>query len=94
MALGKIVMPITFGHVNNTRTEELMFEIVDMEFPYNAFLGRGTLNAFEAVLHSAYLCMKIPSNQGIISVYGRQVAARKAEGILQETKCNTQVMDE
>lgn len=32
------------------------------------------------MLHSAYLCMKIPSNQGPISIYGSQEAARKAEG--------------
>jgi hypothetical protein len=61
-----------------------LFEIVDMEFPYNAIIGRGTLNVFEAVLHSAYLCMKIPNNQGVISVYGSQEAARRAEGTLQE----------
>jgi hypothetical protein len=55
MALGKLAMYITFGYVNNTRTKEVMFEIIDMEFPYNAIIGRGTLNIFEAVLHSAYL---------------------------------------
>jgi hypothetical protein len=54
-----------------------MFEIVDMEFPYNAIFGRRTLNIFEAVLHSAYLCMKIPSNQEVISVYGCQEATRR-----------------
>jgi hypothetical protein len=62
MALGKLTMPITFGYVNNTRTEEVMFEIVDMEFPYNAIIGRGTLTIFEAIMHLAYLCMKTPSN--------------------------------
>jgi hypothetical protein len=70
MALGNLATTITFSYVNNTRTEEIMFGIDDMEFPYNAIIGRGTLNIFEAVLHSAYLCMKIPSNQGVISVYG------------------------
>jgi hypothetical protein len=33
LALGKLAMPITFDYVNNTRTEEVVFEIVDMEFP-------------------------------------------------------------
>jgi hypothetical protein len=46
MVLGKLAMPITFGYVNNTRTEEVMFEIVVMDFPYNAIIGRGTLNIF------------------------------------------------
>jgi hypothetical protein len=37
-----------------------------------AIIGRGTLNAFEAILHLAYLCMKIPSEQGPIAVHGSQ----------------------
>jgi hypothetical protein len=80
VVLGKITMPITFGYVHNTRTEQVVFDIVDMEYPYNAIIGRGTLNAFEAILHPVYLCMKIPSNQGPIVVYGSQEAAQRAEG--------------
>jgi hypothetical protein len=72
-------MLITFSYIHNTRTKEVVFDIVDMEYPYNAIIGRGTLNAFKAVLHPTYLCMKIPSNQGPISVYGSQEAARRAE---------------
>jgi hypothetical protein len=68
-----------FGFVHNTRTEQVVFDIVDMEYPYNAIIGRGTLNAFEAILHPAYLCMKIPSEQGPIVVHGSQEAARRAE---------------
>jgi hypothetical protein len=57
-----------------------------LEYPYNAIIGRETLNAFEAVLHPAYLCMKIPSNQGPISIYGSQEAARKAKGNWTDSK--------
>jgi hypothetical protein len=80
VALGKITMLVTFEFVNNTRTEQVVFYIVDMEYPYNAIIGRGTLNAFEAILHPAYLCMKIPSDQRPIAIHGSQEAARKAEG--------------
>jgi hypothetical protein len=80
MTLGKITMPITFGYVHNTRTEQVVFDIVDMDYPYNAIIGRGTLNAFEAILHPTYLCMKKPSNQDPIAVYGSQEAGRRAEG--------------
>jgi hypothetical protein len=31
VALGKITMPVTFGYVHNTRTEQVVFDIVDME---------------------------------------------------------------
>jgi hypothetical protein len=84
--LGKITMPVTFGFVHNTRTEQVVFDIVDMEYPYNAIIGRGTLNAFEAILHPAYLRMKIPSEQGPIAVHGSQEAARKAEGNWTDSK--------
>jgi hypothetical protein len=80
VALGKITMSITFGYVHNTRIEQVVFGIVDMDYPYNAIIGRGTLNAFEAILHPAYLCMKIPSNQGPIAVHGSQEAARRSKG--------------
>jgi hypothetical protein len=78
--LGKITMPITFGYIHNARTEQVVFYIVDMEYPYNAIIGRGTLNTFEVILHPAYLCMKIPSNQGPIAIHGSQEAARRGEG--------------
>jgi hypothetical protein len=77
VALGKITMSVTFGFVHNTRTEQVVFDIIDMEYHYNAIIGRGTLNAFEAILHPAYLCMKIPSKQGPIAVHGTQEAARR-----------------
>jgi hypothetical protein len=86
MALSKITMPDTFGYVHNTRTEHVVFDIVDMDYPYNAIIGRGTLNAFEEILHPAYLCMKIPSEQGPIVVHGSQEAARRAEGSWTDSK--------
>jgi hypothetical protein len=80
VALGKITMPITFGYVHNTRTEQVVFDIVDLGYPYNAIIGRGTLNAFEAILHPTYLCMEIPSDHGPIAMHGSQEAARRAKG--------------
>jgi hypothetical protein len=86
VALGKITMSLTFGYVHNTRTEQVVFDIVDMEYPYNAIIGQGTLNAFEAILHLAYLCMMIPLEQGPIVVHGSQEAARRAEGSWTDSK--------
>jgi hypothetical protein len=86
VALGKITIQVTFDYVHNTRTEQVVFDIVDMEYPYNAIIGRGTLNAFEAILYPAYLCMKIPSEQGPIDVHGSQEVARSAEGSWTDSK--------
>jgi hypothetical protein len=79
-------MSVTFGYVHNTRSEQVVFDIVDMEYPYNAIIGRGTLNAFEATLHPAYLCMKIPSEQGPITVHGSQEVVKRAEGSWTDSK--------
>jgi hypothetical protein len=86
VALGKITMSVTFGYVNNIRIEQVVFDIVDMEYPYNAIISRGTLNAFKAILHPAYLCMKIPSEQGPIAIHGSQEVARRAKGSWTDSK--------
>jgi hypothetical protein len=80
VALGKITMPISFCYVHYTKKEQVVFDIVYMDYPYNAIIGQGTLNAFESILHLAYLCMKIPSDQGPIAVHASQEAARRAKG--------------
>jgi hypothetical protein len=79
-------MSVTFGYIHNTRTGQVVFDIVDMEYPYNAIIGRGTLNAFEAILHPTYLCMKIPLEQGPIVVHGSQEDARRAKGSWMDSK--------
>jgi hypothetical protein len=86
VALGKITMSITFDYVHNTRTEQVVFDIVDMKYPYIVIIGQGTLNAFKEILHPAYLCMKIPSDQGPIAVHGSQEATRRAEGNWTDSK--------
>ena len=53
--------------------------MVDIYYPYNALFGRGTLNAFEAVISYSYLCMKMPAINGVIIVHGDQTEARNIE---------------
>ena len=67
-ALGKISLPVSFGTQANARTEYITFDVVDLYYPYNAILGRGFTTKFNAALHMAYLCMKIPALHGIITV--------------------------
>jgi hypothetical protein len=50
-----------------------------MVYPYNAIMGRGSINKFEAAIHGLYLYMKIPGPQGVITVYGNQQTARNIE---------------
>jgi hypothetical protein len=50
-----------------------------MVYPYNAIMGRGSINKFEAAIHGLYLCMKIPGPQCVITVYGNQQTAHNIE---------------
>jgi hypothetical protein len=68
--VGAITVPVSFGTPEKPHTEYITFDVVDMSYPYNAIFGRGLLNTFEAALHSAYLCLKVPVTFGVISVFG------------------------
>jgi hypothetical protein len=78
-ALGKIDVNVSFGQDATMRTEVITFDVVDFVYPYNAIFGRNTINKFAAVIHQGYLLMKIPTAAGVISVYGSQEEARRAE---------------
>jgi hypothetical protein len=70
--IGKIELPLSFGVALNARSEKVTFDIIDMVYPYNTIMGRGSINKFEAAIHELYLCMKILGPQGVITVYGNQ----------------------
>jgi hypothetical protein len=48
--VGKISIPVSFGDLDNARTETLTFDVVDMYHPYLAIFGRGFMNKFDAVI--------------------------------------------
>jgi hypothetical protein len=76
---GSMSLPVSFKSLQNARTEFVTFEVVRMRYPYNTIFGIGLLNTFEATLHSAYLCLKVPALLGVISVHGSQKDARNIE---------------
>jgi hypothetical protein len=47
---GKIALPVSFGDLDNARTETLTFDVVDMYHPYLAIFGRGFINKFNDVI--------------------------------------------
>jgi hypothetical protein len=77
--VGKIELPLSLGVAPNARSEQVTFDIVDMVYPYNAIMGRGSINKFEAAIHGLCLYMKIPGLQGVITVYGNQQTACNIE---------------
>jgi hypothetical protein len=77
--VGSITLPVSFGSPGNARTKFIIFDIVDMHYPYNAIFGRDLLNTFKAALHSAYLCLKVPASLGVISFHDSQKDAKNIE---------------
>jgi hypothetical protein len=65
-----------------------MFEVVDLESPYHALLGRPALAKFMASTHVAYLKMKMPGPKGVITIIGdykRSMACATTGSNLAET---------
>jgi hypothetical protein len=77
--LGSISQPVSFGSPTNAHTEYITFDVVDMSYLYNAIFGRGLLNTFKAMLHSLYLCLKVPIALRVILIHSNQKEARNID---------------
>ena len=49
-ATGKKAIPVSFEEGERVRTEMIMIDIVNMDYPYTAIFGRGFTNNFEVVI--------------------------------------------
>jgi hypothetical protein len=86
--MGKIQIDVIFGSRDNCRVESILFEVVDLDSPYHALLGRSALAKFMASTHVAYLKMKMPGPKGVITIVGdykRSMACATAGSNLAET---------
>jgi hypothetical protein len=68
--MGTIRIDVMFGNRDNCRVENLMFEVVDLDSPYHALLGRPALAKFMASTHVAYLKMKMLGPRAVITIVG------------------------
>jgi ribonuclease HI len=59
----------------NFRTENVQFDVVEVNLPFNAIIGRPAMYQFMAIAHYGYLVLKIPSPAGILTVRGNRTAA-------------------
>jgi hypothetical protein len=66
--LRQIELPVTFGGMDNFRTENITFDVAHFDLPYNAILGRPALAKFMAAVHYAYNTLKLPGPAGVISI--------------------------
>jgi hypothetical protein len=73
--LVSIGLPVTFGTEENFRTENVQFDVAEVNLPFNAIIGRPALYRFVAIAHYGYLVLKMPSPAGVLSVRGDHTAA-------------------
>jgi hypothetical protein len=89
--LGSIALPVTFGTEENFRMENVVFDVAEVNLPFNAIIGRPTLYRFMAIAHYGYLVLKMPSPTGVLTVQGDRAAAlaaiEKLHAMAAETAC-------
>jgi hypothetical protein len=70
ISVDQITLPVTFGARENFCTEYMQFEVDDFKMAYNAFLRRPALTKFMAIPHYAYLVLKMPGPNDVITIDG------------------------
>jgi hypothetical protein len=65
-----ISLPVNFGTSEKYRTESVVFDVKEVNLPFNAILDRTTLYQFMAITHYGYLVLKMLSPNGVIKVRG------------------------
>ena len=61
-------MPIQFSTAKHFRIDYVNFLVADFNTAYHAILARPALAMFMAVPHYTYLVLKMPIDQGILSL--------------------------
>ena len=67
---GSITLEVVFRSPDILRSKDLIFNIVPFRSGYHALLGRTAFAHFNAVLHYAYLKLKMLGPCGVITVNG------------------------
>jgi hypothetical protein len=76
--LGSIALPVTFGTEENFRTENVQFDVAEVNLPFNATIGRPALYRFMVIAHYGYLVLKMSSPASVLTVWGDRPAALAA----------------
>jgi hypothetical protein len=70
MSCSSISLPVTFETPENYCMESILFDVAEVNLPFNAILGRLTLYQFMAVAHYWYLVLKMPAPNRVIKIHG------------------------
>ncbi|XP_016198995.1 uncharacterized protein LOC107639951 [Arachis ipaensis] len=75
---GYIWLQTKFGDYPNSKTIDIQYLVVDCKSPYNIILGIPSLNAFNAIISTVYLCVKFLSQDNkVVTMHGDQKEARQ-----------------
>jgi hypothetical protein len=77
--IGRIDLKVSCGTGENKRQEMLTFEVASFDIGYNCILGRPFLLKFMAVIHTAYVTVKMPDPRGVITLKSDQCDALACE---------------
>jgi hypothetical protein len=70
MPRGCISLLVIFRMPGNFCTKSILFDITEVNLPFNAILGRPALYQFMAVAHYGYLALKMSSPNGTLKIRG------------------------
>jgi hypothetical protein len=70
--ISMITLHVSFETMDNARTKQIAFDVVEMHYPYNTIFSRGSINMFEAIIGHSYLCMKMTTINIVIIVFKGQ----------------------
>jgi hypothetical protein len=78
ISCGGISLPVIFETSENYCTKSVLFDVMEVNLPFNAIIGRSTLYQFMAVTHYRYLVLKMSSPNSIIKIRGDRSASVSA----------------
>jgi hypothetical protein len=68
MLRSRISLLVTFGMPENVHTESVLFDVTEVNLPFNTILGRPALYQFMAVAHYGYLVLKMLTPNDVLKI--------------------------
>jgi hypothetical protein len=68
LPLGQVTLKVQFGTNQHFHVDNINFLVADFDTAYHAIHGRPALAKFMAVPHYTYLVLKMPTEQGVLSL--------------------------
>lgn len=90
----KAEINVTCSHVVTMCTEVITFDIINIQYLYNAIFRRNNIKKIVIVIHQSYLCMKIPTADGVLSIFRSQEEARRCEDNTSKTSKNVYAIED